>query len=50
MPIIEFDAAMVERFLAPARAATARHEWDTDFGAGRALTQRQAVALLLAQN
>jgi len=50
MPIIEFDAAMVGWFLAPARAATARHEWDADFGAGRALTQRQAVALLLAQN
>jgi hypothetical protein len=45
MPILEFDAALAERFLAPAR-----HEWDAEYGAGRALTQQQAVALLLAQD
>jgi class 3 adenylate cyclase len=40
----------LERFLAPARAAIARHEWDAEYGAGRALTQQRAVALLLAQD
>jgi hypothetical protein len=50
MPILEFDAALLERFLAPARAAIARHEWDAEYGAGRAFTQQQAVALLLAQD
>jgi hypothetical protein len=50
MPILEFDATLLERFLAPARAAIARHEWDAQFGTGRALTQQQAVALLLAQD
>jgi len=30
-----------------ARAAIARHERDAEFGTGRALTQQQAVALLL---
>jgi class 3 adenylate cyclase len=50
MPILEFDATLLERFLAPARAAIARHEWDAEFGTGRALTQQQAVALLLAQD
>jgi predicted ATPase/class 3 adenylate cyclase len=50
MPLLESDAALLERFLAPARAAIARHEWDAEFGAGRGLTQQQAVTLLLAQN
>ena len=50
MPILEFDAALLERFLAPARAAIPRHEWDAEWDAGRALTQQQAVALLLAQD
>jgi predicted ATPase/class 3 adenylate cyclase len=50
MPILEFDAALLERFLAPARAAIARHEWDGECRAGRALTQQQAVTLLLAQD
>ncbi len=40
------DAAMLERFLAPARAAVAAQEWDGEFGAGRALGQQQAGALL----
>jgi hypothetical protein len=33
IPILEFDAALVERFLAPARAAIARHEWNCHFRA-----------------
>jgi hypothetical protein len=50
MPILDFDAALLERFLGPVRAAIARHEWDAELDAGRALTQQQAVTLLLAQN
>jgi hypothetical protein len=50
MPIQEFDAAQLERFLAPARAAIARHEWDAEFGTGRALTRGHAVALLVAED
>ena len=38
MPILDFDAALLERFLGPVRAAIARHEWDAEFGAGRALS------------
>jgi hypothetical protein len=47
MPIAEHDAKLLEGFLAPARAATARAEWDAECGAGRALGQEQAAALLL---
>jgi hypothetical protein len=36
MPIPERDAAMVERFLAPARAAIARDMWEAELTAGRA--------------
>ncbi len=50
MPIVEFDAVRLERFLAPARAAVARREWDAELAVGRALTQQQAVTLLLTQN
>ena len=50
MPILDFVAALLERFLGPVRAAIARHEWDAELDAGRALTQQQAVTLLLAQN
>ena len=46
MPIPARDAAMLERFLAPARAAIARDMWDAEVTAGRALTQQQAAALL----
>jgi predicted ATPase/class 3 adenylate cyclase len=48
MPTEEFDAALIERFLAPARATVAPQEWDAELAAGRALTQPQAAALLLA--
>jgi predicted ATPase/class 3 adenylate cyclase len=46
MPVSPEDAEALERFLAPARAATAPGEWDAELAAGRALTQEQAVALL----
>ena len=48
MPIVDFDAAMVERFMAPARASVARGEWDAELDVGRALSQQEVVALLLA--
>jgi hypothetical protein len=41
---------MLEEFLAPARATIAPEAWDAALAAGRALTQQQAVALLLAQD
>jgi hypothetical protein len=40
------DPEMLERFLAPARAATAPEDWDDALAAGRALTQQQAATLL----
>jgi predicted ATPase/class 3 adenylate cyclase len=46
MPIPRPDAALLEHFLAPARATIALEEWDTEIGAGRALTQQQAITLL----
>ena len=48
MPISQPDAAILERFLAPARAAIARQAWDAELAAGRALTQQEAVTLLLS--
>jgi predicted ATPase/class 3 adenylate cyclase len=46
MPISHEDAEFLERFLAPARAATAPEEWDAELAAGHALSQQQAVTLL----
>ncbi len=40
------DVILLERFTAPARAAVARHAWDAELAAGRALTPEQTVALL----
>ena len=40
------QADLLERFLAPARAAIAREEWDAELAAGRALSQQQAATLL----
>jgi tetratricopeptide (TPR) repeat protein len=40
------DQDLLDRFLAPARAATAPTVWDAELAAGRALTQQQAAALL----
>jgi hypothetical protein len=45
-PIPQPDAALLERFLAPARATIDREAWDAALAAGRALTQEQAVTLL----
>jgi predicted ATPase/class 3 adenylate cyclase len=45
MPASQTDAATLEHFLAPVRAA-APGDWDTALAAGRALTQQQAVSLL----
>jgi predicted ATPase/class 3 adenylate cyclase len=49
MPIPERDAALLERFLAPARVAIAREMWDAEVTAGRALTQEQSASLLRRQ-
>ena len=49
MPIADLDAEMIEAFLAPARATMTRAEWDAEYGAGRALSQEQAAALLLTR-
>ena len=40
------DQDLLDRFLAPAKAATAPTAWDAELAVGRALTQRQAAALL----
>ncbi len=48
MPIPESDAALLERFLAPARATIARDAWDAQLTAGHELTGEQAAALLAA--
>jgi tetratricopeptide (TPR) repeat protein len=48
MPRVDFDANTLERFLAPARATVTRDQWDAELDAGRALSQPQAVTLLLA--
>jgi predicted ATPase/class 3 adenylate cyclase len=45
-PIPQPDAALLERFLAPARATVDRAAWDAALAAGRALTQDQAITLL----
>jgi tetratricopeptide (TPR) repeat protein len=50
IPLPEPDAVFIERYLAPARATIARDVWDAELAAGRALTQRQAAALLLASS
>jgi hypothetical protein len=46
MPASPPDAATLEHFLAPARAAAAPGEWDAALAAGRALTREQAITLL----
>jgi hypothetical protein len=40
------QAELLERFLAPGRAAIAPEEWDAELAAGRALSQEQAATLL----
>ncbi|HEY7430839.1 MAG TPA: tetratricopeptide repeat protein [Streptosporangiaceae bacterium] len=46
MPIPEPDAALLERCLAPARAAMSRQAWEAELTTGRGLTQQQAIGLL----
>jgi predicted ATPase/class 3 adenylate cyclase len=48
MPISQADIALLERFLAPARASVAPEEWDAELAAGRALAQQEAVRFLLS--
>jgi predicted ATPase/class 3 adenylate cyclase len=40
------EAALLEEFLAPARAAMTPQEWDAELAAGQALSESEAVALL----
>lgn len=47
-PIPAPDAALLERFLAPARATIERGAWDAALVAGRSLSQQQAITLLLS--
>ena len=47
MPIPDLDAGLLERFLAPARAMIAREMWNAQLAAGRALTEEQAITLLV---
>jgi predicted ATPase/class 3 adenylate cyclase len=46
MPIPRPDAALLERFLTSARAATPPSVWDAELAAGRALSEQQTVELL----
>jgi predicted ATPase/class 3 adenylate cyclase len=48
IPMAQFDATVLERFVAPARAAAARDAWDAELSAGRTLTQEEAVMLLVS--
>ena len=50
MPMSQSDAAVLERFLAPARAMIPRQTWDAELAVGRALTRQQMVKLLLSAN
>jgi predicted ATPase/class 3 adenylate cyclase/Tfp pilus assembly protein PilF len=42
------EPELLERFLAPARAAIAPEEWQAELAAGRALTQQEAITLLVS--
>jgi predicted ATPase len=46
MPLSQTEAATLEQFLAPARAAVPPEAWQTQLAAGRSLTQQQAIDLL----
>ena len=46
IPLPQADAALLERFLVPARAAITPGVWDAELAAGRALTQDQTAGLL----
>ena len=42
------EPELLERFLAPARAAIAPQEWQAELAAGRALSQQEAITLLVS--
>jgi predicted ATPase/class 3 adenylate cyclase len=44
----DLDAALMERYLTPARAAVAPQAWAAELAAGHALTEHEAIALLLS--
>jgi predicted ATPase/class 3 adenylate cyclase len=46
MLITEPEAAMLEEYLAPPRAAVTPQEWDAELAAGRGLSESEALALL----
>jgi tetratricopeptide (TPR) repeat protein len=48
MPITPIPAGLLEQFLAPARASIGPEAWHAELAAGRALTQQQAITLLLS--
>jgi predicted ATPase/class 3 adenylate cyclase len=48
MPITAEDADLLEEHLASARASVPSQEWEAELAAGHALTQREAVTLLLS--
>jgi predicted ATPase/class 3 adenylate cyclase len=48
IPMPQPEAATLERYLAPARATFARDAWDAELAAGAALSQQEALALLLS--
>jgi hypothetical protein len=48
IPMPQPEAAFLERYLAPARATFAGDAWDAELAVGAALSQQEAVALLLS--
>jgi len=46
MPIATSDGAVLERYVAPARAALGPDRWEAQVAAGAALTDSQAFALV----
>jgi hypothetical protein len=48
MPLYPIPAGLLEQFLAPARTGIGPEAWDAELAAGRALTQQQAITLLLS--
>ncbi len=48
LPVTDLESARMEGYLAPARDALTVRAWTAELAAGRALTQAEAVALLLS--
>jgi hypothetical protein len=46
MLLTEGEAALLEEYIGPVRAAVTAQEWDAELVAGRALAQPEAIALL----